>query len=101
MIVAIVNISLVCFLGTMLLRSGIGDDYFSGMSTCPAVGASRQALARVDANVFYYYKSSLATYCDIEDSFWKLLMDGWVRPLLASAIVLLVALCSACGELPP
>lgn len=66
-------------------NAGIGDDYFKGASTCPALSFGRQGLARFDANVFYYYKSSLALYCDIEDSFWRLLMDGWVRGVVSGS----------------
>jgi len=68
-----------------LWYSRVGDEYFKGASTCPALSVGRQLLARFDANVFYYYKSSLSIYCDIEDSFWRLLMDGWVRGIVAGS----------------
>lgn len=66
-------------------QARIGEDYFAGASMCPALSGLRQGLARWDANVFYYYKPSLAFYCDIEDSFWRLLMDGWVRGVVAGS----------------
>jgi len=83
--VVIVNVTVVFFMLFALLRSGISDDYFKGASTCPALSTGRQALARFDANAFYWYKSSLAVYCDIEDSFWRLLMDGWVRGVVSGS----------------
>jgi len=81
----IVNVLVVLFLLSALWKSGVSDEYFKGASTCPALGVGRQTLARFDATLFYYYKSSLASYCDIEDSFWRLLMDGWVRGVVSGS----------------
>jgi len=83
--VVIMNITAVVGMVFALVHSGIGNDYFKGANTCPALSMGRQALARFDANVFYYYKSSLATYCDIEDSFWRLLLDGWLRGVVSGS----------------
>mmetsp|Transcript_67454 Transcript_67454/g.140955 ORF Transcript_67454/g.140955 Transcript_67454/m.140955 type:complete len:567 (+) Transcript_67454:180-1880(+) len=70
--------------------SGVTNEYFKGSSICPGLSVARQALVKFDTNVFYYYKQSLATYCDIEDSFWRLLMDGWVRGVVSGSDSLLL-----------
>eukprot|EP00928_Gymnodinium_smaydae_P071210 TRINITY_DN54863_c0_g1_i1.p2 TRINITY_DN54863_c0_g1~~TRINITY_DN54863_c0_g1_i1.p2 ORF type:complete len:578 (-),score=163.78 TRINITY_DN54863_c0_g1_i1:156-1802(-) len=82
------------FVGSVwaLLKSGVGAEYFSGANICPSLHQGRHWLAHADANVFYYFKTSLSMYCDIEDSFWRLIMDGWVRGVVSgSDSVLLLA----------
>mmetsp|Transcript_73163 Transcript_73163/g.210085 ORF Transcript_73163/g.210085 Transcript_73163/m.210085 type:complete len:575 (-) Transcript_73163:263-1987(-) len=78
--------SVVVVMLSALWNSGIGDDYFKGGgNTCPALSVVRKALAKFDANVFYYHKANLSAYCDIEDSFWRLLMDGWLRGVVSGS----------------
>eukprot|EP00443_Scrippsiella_acuminata_P102290 CAMPEP_0115726646 /NCGR_PEP_ID=MMETSP0272-20121206/81993_1 /TAXON_ID=71861 /ORGANISM="Scrippsiella trochoidea, Strain CCMP3099" /LENGTH=481 /DNA_ID=CAMNT_0003170091 /DNA_START=201 /DNA_END=1644 /DNA_ORIENTATION=+ len=81
----VMNVSVVVGMVFALVHSGIGNDYFKGANTCPSLSIGRQALARFDVNMFYYYKASLATYCDIEDSFWRLLLDGWLRGVVSGS----------------
>lgn len=83
--VYILNTSVVIGAIVALWHSGIQEDYFRGASTCPSLGWGREILARFDTNVFYYYKSTLATACDVEDSFWRLLMDGWTRGVVTGS----------------
>lgn len=66
------------FLRVNLLR----DDYLSTQVVCPLVNAMRGATATLDANIFYYYKSSFATWCDVEDSFMRFILDFWVRTIV-------------------
>jgi len=73
-----------------LYGSELGNNLFMGTGICPALGQGRQWLARFDANIFYYFKASLALYCDIEDSFWRFLIDGWVRGVVTSSDSLLL-----------
>jgi len=94
--VVILNVFIVTTLVAALYRAGIDDDFFQGASCCPALGQGRRWLARFDANVFYYFKSSLSLYCDIEDSFWRLLMDGWFRNVVTASDSLLLL----CATLP-
>jgi len=61
---------------------GVSHDYFYGVSYCPGLSKARGGIARLDMNLFYYFKNSLAIYCNIEDSFWRLIMDTWLRGLL-------------------
>lgn len=88
--VFVMHASVILGMGAALWHSGIGSEYFKGQNTCPALSLGRQGLVRFDANIFYYYKSSLALYCDIEDSFWRLLMDGWLRGVIGGSDSLLL-----------
>jgi len=36
-------------------------------------------MAAFDTKVFYYFKSDLASFCSMEDSFFRLFIDGYVR----------------------
>jgi len=73
-----------------IMSSSVGDDYFAGTASCPVTGKGRSWLAYYDMNVFYYFKSSFALYCDVEDSFWRLIIDGWVRGVATGSDSLLL-----------
>lgn len=81
----VMNTAIFLFLGWMFFTSELGNEYFKGANICPALGHGRWWLAHLDANIFYYFKTSLSTYCDIEDSFWRLLMDGWMRGIVTGS----------------
>lgn len=89
-VILVGNVSLVIFLVAALVNQGIDDGYFRGKGTCPAVGVGRRAVARFDVNAFYYFKNNLATLCDMEDSFWRLFLDGWIRGIVAGTDSLLL-----------
>eukprot|EP00929_Paragymnodinium_shiwhaense_P121892 TRINITY_DN9431_c0_g2_i1.p1 TRINITY_DN9431_c0_g2~~TRINITY_DN9431_c0_g2_i1.p1 ORF type:complete len:561 (-),score=126.40 TRINITY_DN9431_c0_g2_i1:552-2234(-) len=77
------------------MTKGWTDNYFTGETVCPSMNTVRHGVAHWDMNVFYWMKSSMATYCDVEDSFWRLLMDGWFRCIVTSSdswLLLLVTL---------
>jgi len=60
----------------------MGPDYLTTQVTCPVVSRARSFTAGFDANLFYYYKQSFFTWCDVEDSFLRFIMDGWVRSIV-------------------
>mmetsp|Transcript_16921 Transcript_16921/g.49526 ORF Transcript_16921/g.49526 Transcript_16921/m.49526 type:complete len:439 (-) Transcript_16921:38-1354(-) len=66
----------------MLSGPSIGADYFAGASYCPTLGRGRRLLVQTDANLFFYYKTHMAKYCDWEDSYWRFFVDAWVRGVL-------------------
>jgi len=68
----------------LLSGSGIKEDYFQGASYCPGLGRVRWSVARLDANIFFYWKNEFAQYCDWEDSYWRFFMDTWVRGILTN-----------------
>lgn len=85
-LVSVILLDVVCA-GTvfyMLSEIGISPEYFRGVSYCPALSKGRWMLARFDPNLFYYYKGALTGYCDFEDSYWRFLMDSWVRSVLTA-----------------
>jgi len=66
----------------VLSGPSITADYFSGDNYCPTLSRARRLLVQTDANLFFYYKTHLATYCNWEDSYWRFFMDAWVRGVL-------------------
>lgn len=55
------------------------EDYLTRADMCVVVNSIRQASASLDPHLFYWYKASFTSWCNYEDSFWKLLTDAWVR----------------------
>lgn len=49
---------------------------------CPLVSLGRQFVASLDPHIFYWYKASFNSWCNAEDSFWKLPTDAWVRGIV-------------------
>eukprot|EP00928_Gymnodinium_smaydae_P070377 TRINITY_DN54220_c0_g1_i1.p1 TRINITY_DN54220_c0_g1~~TRINITY_DN54220_c0_g1_i1.p1 ORF type:complete len:483 (+),score=76.21 TRINITY_DN54220_c0_g1_i1:155-1603(+) len=76
----------------------ITPSYLHSFDMCPAIGVAREVLGRVDAKILYYFKDSLINYCGIEDSFYKLFWDAWVRDVVTTSddtILLLTTLINA------
>eukprot|EP00440_Ansanella_granifera_P044319 gb/GFBE01048033.1/.p1 GENE.gb/GFBE01048033.1/~~gb/GFBE01048033.1/.p1 ORF type:complete len:490 (+),score=128.15 gb/GFBE01048033.1/:1-1470(+) len=80
----LLDILLVAAAWFLLSGSGIKEDYFQGASYCPGLSRVRWWVAKMDANVFFYWKNDLAQYCDWEDSYWRFFMDTWVRSILTN-----------------
>lgn len=73
----------------------ISDDYLFRADICPAVEILQQATVWIDAGIFYWLKFRFVQCCGVEDSFWKLLLDTWVRTIVTntdSFLVLLISL---------
>lgn len=58
------------------------ENYLTRADMCPVVSSFRQASAYLDPHLFYWYKASFTSWCNYEDSFWKLLTDAWVRGIV-------------------
>lgn len=80
---ALMDLVVVLVIVFLLWDFRIGDDYFHGQSNCPSVARVRKVLAYLDVNAFYWFKSDFSLHCDTEDSFWRLLMDTWIRAVVA------------------
>lgn len=74
----VISLCLFIWFGT----KGISESYFTGSSYCPGVGKLRGTLLRYDANLFFYVKGQISTFCDLEDSYWRFFMDMWIRGIL-------------------
>jgi len=72
----------------------IGPDYLSQANICPITGKARSLAAALDTKIFYYYKSDFVKYCNHEDSFYKLFLDGWVRGIVTDSDDTLLVLSS-------
>jgi len=60
----------------------IQDTYLTSQVNCPAVSSLRSWVAWLSHNLFYVYKDNFFQYCDIEDSFFRFLLDAWVRTIV-------------------
>jgi len=60
----------------------VSEDYLTRANMCPVVDIVRESSAHLDPHFFYWYKASFMSWCNYEDSFWKLLTDTWVRGLV-------------------
>lgn len=82
-------------LAVLQSASNMLDTYTHGRSLCPAVDYIRGHAMRADAGLFYVFKGWLASFCDSEDSFWRLFIDAWTRNVVTdsdSILLLLVTL---------
>jgi len=60
----------------------ISENYLTRFDMCPVVTTMSEASAYIDPHLFYWYKASFTSWCNYEDSFWKLPMDAWVRGIV-------------------
>lgn len=63
----------------------IEENYLFSGETCPMVHTVQRGVASMNANVFFYFKVSFASWCQAEDSFFKLLLDTWVRSIVTGS----------------
>lgn len=63
----------------------ITPDYLHTSDVCPLVGRARKGIASLDSGVFFLMKGVLNTYCNIEDSYWRLFTDLWVRSIVTTS----------------
>jgi len=61
----------------------VSDIYLSKQVMCPAVNEVKGLVATFDTVLFYHFKNLFATWCDIEDSFMRFVMDTWVHSVVA------------------
>mmetsp|Transcript_99592 Transcript_99592/g.281005 ORF Transcript_99592/g.281005 Transcript_99592/m.281005 type:complete len:489 (+) Transcript_99592:64-1530(+) len=73
------DVLLLLFVLSVVLKLDLGPNYMFSVNVCPVVDMARSGLGYIDTKLMYYMKGSLATYCGIEDSFYKLFADGIIR----------------------
>ena len=73
----------------------IAPNYLTSADLCPVTSQVRAVAAGLDSKVFYYYKAELVGYCNMEDSFYKFFLDGWVRGIVTTSDDTLLVLTSA------
>lgn len=74
------EVMMVLFVSYFVSTSHIfSEDYMTRVDICPVVTRGRNFVAHMDAHLFYYLKDQFTSWCNREDSFWKLLGDAWVR----------------------
>lgn len=64
-----------------VLLPGIPTDYLTGRDICPSVHTVRSHLYHIDSGVIYYFKDKFAWACNLEDCYFRLIIDTWVRAI--------------------
>merc|ERR1711959_443029 len=62
----------------------IQEDYLFNGTICPVGNRVSWMVATFDAGLFYLAKSSLNFGCSMEDAYWRLYTDFWVRHVVTS-----------------
>lgn len=73
----------------------IHDDYLFNGTICPVGNQVGWLIAHCDAGLFYLAKGGLSSYCGLEDSYWRLWTDFWVRDVVTSTDTLGILLPTA------
>lgn len=92
------EILLVSVLSFVFFHPLIKEDYLYSGNVCILTNYARRGVAYFDDKAFYVAKSSLAIYCNVEDSYWRLFTDLWVRDIVTdsdSVFLLLTSFISA------
>jgi hypothetical protein len=75
----------------VLLRySFIHEDYLYSPTVCPVSSQVRKLFTYIDSGLFYYNKDAWNVQCNLEDSYWRLFLDCWVRSIVTLQDNLLV-----------
>lgn len=59
-----------------------GKDYLDSQMICPIVNELRELVGYWDTSLLYHYKSYFFSWCDTEDSYFRFIMDTWVRTIV-------------------
>lgn len=68
----------------------ITERYLHTPDVCPLSNYIRETVENYDSGMFYAFKVPLSTYCNMEDSFWRLFTDMWVRNVVTDTDNLVV-----------
>jgi len=79
------EILLLSVLSFVFLHPLIKEDYLYSGNVCILTNYARAGMSLFDDKAFYVVKSSLAIYCDVEDSYWRLFIDFWVRDVVTDS----------------
>lgn len=63
----------------------IGHDYLHNGNVCIVTQYIKKGVSMIDSKAFYMFKPALNSYCDIEDSYWRLFLDLWVRDVVTDS----------------
>eukprot|EP00928_Gymnodinium_smaydae_P063806 TRINITY_DN47295_c0_g1_i1.p1 TRINITY_DN47295_c0_g1~~TRINITY_DN47295_c0_g1_i1.p1 ORF type:complete len:482 (-),score=88.35 TRINITY_DN47295_c0_g1_i1:110-1555(-) len=63
----------------------VSQEYLASFDQCPSVTVVMSWISYMDTKIFYYMKPTLLASCAIEDSFYKLFIDTWIRGILVGS----------------
>jgi len=89
------EILVVIVLACLWVTPIILEDYLYSGSVCPVGTVARRAVAMFDAGAFYLLKGPLMAECTLEDGYWRLFSDGWVRNVITDSDAMALLLASA------
>lgn len=62
-----------------LWKVGIPQEYVNGQDVCPLTHTARRHLYHMDSGLAYLLKNQFAWTCNLEDGYFRLFIDLWVR----------------------
>lgn len=79
------EVLLTCFAGYLLTNVRLSPDQLSSFNMCPTASFARRVLAAFDAKVLYYFRKNFVDYCGIEDAFYSLFVEAWIRNIVTDS----------------
>lgn len=67
-----------CIIITVMMV-GLPSGYMSGRDVCPATHFVRSRMYHFDSGLTFLLKDKLAMTCNLEDGYFRLIIDAWVR----------------------
>lgn len=64
-----------------VLTVGLPANYMSGRDVCPTTHFVRSRMYHLDAGLTIFLKDKLASTCNLEDGYFRLIIDTWVRAI--------------------
>merc|ERR1712086_149140 len=66
-------------MGITVMTVGLPSDYMSGRDVCPTTHFVRSRMHHLDSGLTFLLKDKLALTCNLEDGYFRLIIDAWVR----------------------
>lgn len=79
----------VCVLITVM-TVGLPSGYMSGRDVCPTTHFVRSRMYHFDSGLTFLLKDKLALTCNLEDGYFRLIIDAWVRGISTNSDNLLL-----------
>lgn len=64
-----------------VLKVGVPANYMTGRDVCPMTHFVRREMYHFDSGMTYLIKDKLAWVCNLEDGYFRLIIDTWVRAI--------------------
>merc|ERR1719272_2222327 len=73
-----------------VMSVGLPSGYMSGRDVCPTTHFVRSRMNHFDSGLTFLLKEKLAMTCNLEDGYFRLIIDAWVRGISTDSDSLLL-----------